>query len=275
MVVQVTTVQVDHHNPTAFEGDIGVGPADRELINGGLTAASAFKGTLDKKWEGGIIPFVFDRWFDTKRRQLMLNAMRVYHQRTCIRFVPKQAKHQDYIRMVRIPQCWSRVGRTGGEQLLKLGDQCLDLATTLHELMHAVGFYHEQSRMDRDEYVRIYPQNIMQGQFGNFKKYLTNTLNQPYDFNSIMHYRNNEFSKNGFNTIEAKQNTRLVLGNNGFSKQDIVSINLMYNCGGYGNGLTPRLPCKDGHAVCAWSNVQLCRTEQWMVLNCRKTCGLC
>lgn len=40
-----------------------MGPADRELINGGLTAASAFKGTLDKKWEGGIIPFVFDRWF--------------------------------------------------------------------------------------------------------------------------------------------------------------------------------------------------------------------
>jgi len=64
-----------------------------------------------------------------------------------------------------IYRCFSSVGRDGGSQTVSLGDGCLYSDTIKHELMHAVGFYHEQSRTDRDDYVTIYWKNIQAGNF--------------------------------------------------------------------------------------------------------------
>ena len=61
-------------------------------------------------------------------------------------------------------RCWSIIGRSGGRQLLKMGNFCLQLGTAIHEAMHAAGFYHEQSRYDRDNYVKIFWNNIQSGE---------------------------------------------------------------------------------------------------------------
>ena len=60
--------------------------------------------------------------------------------------------------------CWSDLGRLGnGKQLVSLGKQCYSQGTAMHELLHTLGFYHEQSRADRDEYVNIHYDNIRDG----------------------------------------------------------------------------------------------------------------
>lgn len=60
-------------------------------------------------------------------------------------------------------RCNSNVGRTGGPQTVSLDTGCVHLAIVIHELMHAAGFFHEQSRTDRDDYVIVNWDNIQEG----------------------------------------------------------------------------------------------------------------
>jgi len=74
------------------------------------------------------------------------------------------------------------------------------------KLMHALGFYHEQSRADRDKYVEIHWENIMPHGRHNFEKaYYIDDYGTPYDYCSIMHYPSYIFSKNGKDTITPKR----------------------------------------------------------------------
>ena len=68
----------------------------------------------------------------------------------------------------------------------------------MHELMHAAGFWHEQSRADRDDYITINWKNIKDGMEYNFLKYdlrKIDHLGAKYDTCSVMHYGAYAFSK--------------------------------------------------------------------------------
>jgi hypothetical protein len=62
--------------------------------------------------------------------------------------------------------CWSSVGKaywSSGAQKLSLGSGCNITATAMHELLHALGFWHEQARADRNLYVEVMWENIREG----------------------------------------------------------------------------------------------------------------
>lgn len=60
--------------------------------------------------------------------------------------------------------CFSSVGnRHVGKQRLSIGTNCDHIATIEHEFLHALGFWHEQSRADRDDYVEIMWDRITEG----------------------------------------------------------------------------------------------------------------
>ena len=71
------------------------------------------------------------------------------------------------------------------------GRGCDQIGIILHELMHALGFWHEQSRPDRGQVLKINWENILPGFEDNFAQhnYIQDFFqDMPYDTNSIMHY---------------------------------------------------------------------------------------
>lgn len=136
--------------------------------------------------------YVISSRYGTYSKRIIAKAMDEYHKKTCIRFVPRdEDKHRDYIAIYPDDGCYSLVGRTGGRQPVSLDAGCMQTGTIQHELMHAAGFFHEQSRSDRDEYIEIVFSNVQPDATDQFEKYTLRTitlLDLPYDYSSIMHY---------------------------------------------------------------------------------------
>ena len=116
-----------------------------------------------------------------------------------IKFVPYDSQiHTDFITVGQYETgCFSKVGRSGnGIQTINLHSTCISKGTTMHEILHALGFYHEHSRSDRDIYIVINNENIISDYTSNFEKQTNSESNGvSYDYGSIMHYSAYAFSK--------------------------------------------------------------------------------
>lgn len=113
--------------------------------------------------------------------------------------------------------------------LSRLG--CVYYGIVEHELNHALGFYHEHTRSDRDQYVTINWENIDPKMQSNFNLQKTNNLNTLYDYSSVMHYGKTAFSVNGQDTITPIPDPSVKIGQrNELSAIDILRINTLYKC---------------------------------------------
>ncbi|VDM82049.1 unnamed protein product, partial [Strongylus vulgaris] len=112
---------------------------------------------------------------------------------------------------------------------------------------HALGFYHEQGRYDRDSYVSIVSQNIQNGYLSQFTKQARSTMEDygvGFDYGSVMHYDQFSFSSNGRYTIQTLDtNYQQTIGQReGPSFMDVKRINLAY-CN---ETCAATLPCLNG-----------------------------
>ncbi|XP_067673194.1 MAM and LDL-receptor class A domain-containing protein 1-like isoform X1 [Haliotis asinina] len=187
-------------------------------------------------WLNRTVPYEIQSSYDDKQRREMRMAMEEFEQKTCVRFRPRTIE-PDYIRILPDGGCSSSVGRKGGKQKVSIDSNCDNKGTIMHELMHALGFWHEHSRPDRDHYITIMWDNIAKEHEDNFKSYSSDdidTLGAPYDYGSIMHYRNNTFALDRSKpTILSKfpLPRGVVMGQREhLSDIDIVKINRLYRC---------------------------------------------
>ncbi|XP_053179679.1 high choriolytic enzyme 1-like [Scomber japonicus] len=178
------------------------------------------------------VPIVISSQYSSAERNIIIRGLLTFHKSTCVRFYWRRWWHRSYLYFFSGTGCWSYLGRQGGGQRVSLRrNGCLYQDTVQHEVLHALGFHHEQVRSDRDRYVNILTQNIQSGRESNFAKVQTNNLGTPYDFNSVMHYSKYAFSKNGQPTIVAKSNPNLNFGQaSTMSANDIARVNRLYGC---------------------------------------------
>lgn len=176
------------------------------------------------------IPYVIANHYSSQELDIIKSAIKSFSFSTCIHFLP-QTDQQDFLYIQSLEGCYSYLGRQGGGQTVSLSSQgCVHYGTVQHELLHALGFNHEQCRSDRDQHIRVLLQNVIKGQEYNFHK--VNTLNQetPYDYSSVMHYNRLAFSKdNSSSTMEAVPNSSTAFGTaTQMNQNDIDRINLLY-----------------------------------------------
>ncbi|KAE8747151.1 hypothetical protein FOCC_FOCC006149 [Frankliniella occidentalis] len=228
-----------------FEGDIIMSP---DNIRNGLVNEVFY-------WPNKTLVYKVDSdSLDERQIGMIDRAVAEFHKKTCIRMREKNYHDKDYVFITGkgAHGCSSHVGRQGGRQPLylkpnELGKGCFKRGTIIHELLHALGFYHQQSAPERDQYVKIIWDNIQPGREHNFRKYDTESVsnfNVTYDYQSIMHYSAYAFSQNEkktivplvksryryFNFPVKKENGATIGQRKTLSKKDVAKLHYMYNC---------------------------------------------
>ncbi|KAL7442052.1 hypothetical protein ACHAXM_011279, partial [Skeletonema potamos] len=172
-----------------------------------------------------------------------------------------------YIKVERRANKCHKVGSPGGEITVNLGEGCMAKGIIQHEFMHALGLVHEQSRPDRDQYVTILWDNIEDlRQRPQFEIHGgSETLDSPYDYSSVMHYKDDAFAKANTKTILPKGGNTIIFQRDGPTNLDSEKLKLLYQCESgarkwgdlINNPCTSDCKCREGVPGCG-SNDDAC-----------------
>lgn len=189
-----------------------------------------FKG----RWPNRSVPFVINRNLPNPER--VIQAIAHWEENTALRFVKMQPLvHRQYIRFQKsdLPDfCSSSVGAQANGQAITLSVSCTR-GNIIHEIGHAAGLWHEQSRYDRDTYVIVHEDNIRKVDFVNFEipprgVGLASGV-FPYDYDSIMHYGPDQFAVDRTRpSIEPRNSSKHIGQRDGLSPGDMAAVAWMY-----------------------------------------------
>ncbi|XP_073529549.1 low choriolytic enzyme-like [Phyllobates terribilis] len=178
-----------------------------------------------------LVPYTIASQYSASEVSLINEALKEFEVMTCVQFVNRNSE-PDYLSIESGVGCWSYIGRIFGKQTVSLSrPSCMVYGVIQHEAMHNIGFFHEHTRMDRDNYIDILWQNMDQASYGNFDVADGNTFNIPYDYTSVMHYNNYAYSNDSLPTIVPTPDPYVPIGQrSGMSNLDVMKINANYAC---------------------------------------------
>lgn len=230
---------------------LGGGMEGDMIFPNGFNPKSNTRGVAifgNAQWPNGVIPYDISAITDANDRQMITNSMLMlmYYVATpvagtdtrnaCVYFRPREATDTVYFKIQYGNGCSANVGYLPYYQSTMTLQQngCFYYGTIQHELMHVLGFFHEQSRPDRDDYLQINLENVESDMVHNFNKYAwgSTVLNQgsSYDYKSVMHYETTAFSMNGKPTMVPRQAGVTIGYAQELSPTDIAEVRHFYGC---------------------------------------------
>jgi len=160
--------------------------------------------SIIQKWENGIVYYQFRDEVSDSEQDVVRKAMDIWEDGTIVEFIEASGIEQYICKIGKAPliddlyRPHAILGQHKDSEMtfIEVGY----FSVILHELGHVLGLIHEHQRPDRDEYVEIYPENMIVNFEHNFELFdnpLYEEESLPYNYNSIMHYTSFNGSKNG------------------------------------------------------------------------------
>lgn len=141
---------------------------------------------LTNLWTNGVVPYRFAPDVAQANRDRTREVMDEIESWCDVRFVPYLGNEPHWITVRNSPPGQGN-SATVGQQVGGVVNIVLweSKGMILHELMHTLGFLHEQSRADRDQYIEL---SACAFQNGNYNIAPGAPMVGPYDFDSVTHY---------------------------------------------------------------------------------------
>jgi hypothetical protein len=219
-----------------MEGDIQLGPVATLAHRYGspwtsYTHAKTAIATSNRShlWPKGDIPYAIDTSVPPEQVENIGKAISMVN-RTELKVRPRTPLDADYVVFSTLKGgCASAMGRVGGMQDIQVG--ICGPGSIAHEILHAAGFYHEQSRSDRDAFVTIMWDEIEPEYRFAFEKRQGQDIG-GYDYSSVMHYDAHAFSRSGKPTIVPTLPNAPIGSRDDLSSGDKAAITALYGSGG-------------------------------------------
>ncbi|XP_071747236.1 zinc metalloproteinase nas-4-like [Lepeophtheirus salmonis] len=128
-----------------------------------------------ENWPNNEVPYEISSEYSSSDVDVIKSAMKEIESKTCVKWVPRSGQKNYVTINPREEGCFAVLGynRNRGVHNLNLqrtsgGRTCMIMGTAAHEMLHILGFAHEQTRPDRDQFVHIYWSRIQRDSISNY-----------------------------------------------------------------------------------------------------------
>ena len=226
---------------------------------GVFQTASTATSYSNEIWPYGEIPYIIESGFPEAEVIAINNAIEQLQESTSLNFFPKNEAYDNHIifrydnDLCNVDGCGqgnSPVGMRDLPNIINLKNGSVSLI--IHEILHSLGFFHEHTRPDRDNFIEIIKENVVSESSYDVNFSLKESseviTSEEYDKSSIMHYGGYTFTKNSdsreFPTIIDKATGEPLIRSNELSVIDIDGIHRLYS-EELGKKLIPSDPTKN------------------------------